>query len=458
MVNTDFDKILCDHQIFFNSRATYNINFRINQLKKLKYLIKDNETIIYEALKKDLGKCNFESYVSEIGFVISELNHIINNLREWCKSEKVKTPLTAFPGKSYIVNEPYGSVLIIGPWNYPFHLIFAPLIGAIAAGNCAVVKPSELSPNISNVITNLINNNFNPKYLYSVQGGVDETSKLLSLHWDYIFFTGSENVGKIVMEAASKNLIPTTLELGGKSPCIVDKCTDLEISAKRIAWGKFFNTGQTCVAPDYLFIHKDVVHQFIPLLIKYIKEFYGENAINSPHYGRIINEKHFDRLSSYLEDGKVIFGGETKKEELYISPTLMIGTKINSLVMKEEIFGPILPMLQFDNLDQVIYFINSRPKPLSLYYFSRNNKNIDKLIKSTSSGSVCINETLSQINSPYLPFGGVGNSGLGKYHGKWSYYSFTHQRSVMKRSFLFDLKLKYPPYNVPLNLLKKLLE
>ena len=456
MIN--YENIIKSQKKFFLSRNTYNINFRIHQLNKLKYLIQKNENIIYEALKKDLGKCQFESYVSEIGFVISELNYIINNLRKWCKEDIVKTPLVSLPGKSFIVKEPYGSVLIIGPWNYPFHLAFTPIIGAIAAGNCVVLKPSELSPNVSEVITNIINNNFNPKYMVSIQGGVKETSELLDLSWDYIFFTGSVSVGKIVMKSASENLTPVTLELGGKSPCIVDKDCDLHTSAKRIAWGKFFNTGQTCVAPDYLFIHKDIVNRFIPLLIKYTKNFYGEDAIKSHYYGRIITENHFNRLVSYLKQGNVIYGGNYNKDSLYISPTLMIGTKINSSVMTEEIFGPILPMFQYDNLDDVIYFVNSRPKPLSLYYFSNNINNVDKILKKTSSGSVCINETLSQINSPYLPFGGVGSSGMGKYHGKWSYSTFTHEKSVMKRSFMMDFSAKYPPYKIPLKILKKVLK
>lgn len=454
----DYKKIINNQKKYFLTRATYSIDFRINQLRKLKYLIEKNESNICNALMKDLGKCEFESYVSEISFVISELNYIINNLRTWCKDNKVKTPITSLPGKSYIVKEPYGSVLVIGPWNYPFHLIFSPIIGAIAAGNCVVVKPSELSPNISALITNIINKNFNPCYIYSAEGGIEETTSLLSLKWDYIFFTGSVNVGKVVMEAASKNLTPLTLELGGKSPCIVDKDSDLLVSAKRIVWGKFFNTGQTCIAPDYLFIHKDIVKKFIPLLIKYIKNFYGENAINSSHYGRIINDKHFDRLTSYFKDGNIIYGGETSKENLYISPTLIVGTKTNSPLMSEEIFGPILPILQFSNLNEIIYFINNRPKPLALYYFSKNENNISKIIKETSSGGVCINETLSQINTHYLPFGGVGTSGMGKYHGKWSYETFTHHKSVMKRSFLLDLKIKYPPYNLPAKNIRKFIE
>ncbi|PRR80115.1 Aldehyde dehydrogenase [Clostridium liquoris] len=458
MDKNDFSLILSNQKKFFRNNGTLDVNFRIHQLKKLKSLIIKNEEAIYEALKKDLNKSDFESYVSEVGFVLGEINFTIKNIKNWCRVKKVKTPLVHLPGKSYILKEPYGSVLIIGPWNYPFQLLIAPLVGAIAAGNCALLKPSELSPNVSKFITKLINENFNAEYIHAVEGGIEETSSLLSLKWDYIFFTGSVNVGKVVMKAASYNLAPVTLELGGKSPCIIDKSVNLKLAAKRLVWGKFFNTGQTCIAPDYLFIHKDIVKDFIPLLKNTIKEFYGENPINSEYYGRIINTKHFTRLNNYLKDGTIIFGGNVNEEELYISPTLIIGSSINSPIMNDEIFGPILPMFQYENLNEVISFINSRPKPLSLYFFSNDKNNIKKITSNTSSGSVCINDTLSQITTPYLPFGGVGTSGMGKYHGKWSFDTFTHEKSVMNKSFKFDLSVKYPPYTFPIKILRRFFE
>lgn len=458
MDNNNFSLILNHQHDFFRMNKTLDVNFRIQQLKKLKALIIKNEKTIYEALKKDLNKSDFESYISEVGFVLGEINYTIKHLNRWCRVQKVKTPLVHFPGNSYILKEPYGSVLIIGPWNYPFQLLFAPLVGAIAAGNCALLKPSELSPNTSKLVTKMINENFNTNYIHAVEGGIEETSSLLALKWDYIFFTGSVNVGKTIMKTASENLIPVTLELGGKSPCIVDKNVNLKMAAKRIVWGKFFNAGQTCVAPDYLFIQKDIVKEFIPLLKDAIKDFFGEDQIKSDYYGRIINIKHFNRLKSYLTDGNIIFGGETKEDDLYISPTLIIGASINSHVMKDEIFGPILPIFQYEDLAQVINFINNRPKPLSLYFFSKDKKNIKKITTCTSSGSVCINETLSQISTPYLPFGGIGSSGMGKYHGKWSFDTFTHEKSIMNKSFILDLKLKYPPYTFPIKVLRRFFE
>ncbi|WP_125152960.1 aldehyde dehydrogenase [Clostridium rectalis] len=457
MSKENIDNIIKNQHIFFNSGATLDISFRIKQLRKLKQLILSNENIIFNALSKDLHKSKFESYISEIGFVINEINHTISHLKKWCRVEKVKTPWIHFPGKSYILKEPYGNILIIGPWNYPFHLIFAPIIGAMSAGNCIIIKPSEISNNVSKVITNIINKNFSSSFIYSYEGGIEETNLLLSYKWDYIFFTGSNTVGKLIMKKASENLTPVTLELGGKSPCIIDENINIKTAARRLIWGKFFNSGQTCVAPDYAFIHKNILKEFIEELKITIKEFYGTHIISSTYYGRIINKKHYIRLINYMNYGKVIFGGKYNETSLYISPTLIINTPLDSCIMNEEIFGPILPLFKYDNLSSVVQFINNKPKPLSLYFFSKDNKKINFVLKNTSSGSVCINETLSQISSPYLPFGGVGNSGMGKYHGKYSYDSFSHKKSVMEKNYFLDLKLKYPPYKTPISFIKKIL-
>lgn len=443
---------------YFLKGNTKDYEFRIDKLKRLKEVIIKNEELIYEALYKDLHKSSFESYVSEIGFVMSEINYTIAHLKKWMKDKKVRNPLMHFPGKSVIVKEPLGTILIIGPWNYPIQLVLAPLIGAIAAGNCAIIKPSELSPNCDKVICKIIKEAFDPFYVRTISGGVLETTSLLKLKFDHIFFTGSTKIGKVIMEAASKNLTSLTLELGGKSPSIIDESVNLDVAVKSLLWGKFFNCGQTCVAPDYLFIHEKIKNDFLNLFKKTVREFFGEDPVKSEYYGRIVNSRNFNRLSSYLKDGDILYGGITDWEKLYISPTLIENCPIDSPIMEDEIFGPILPIMVYNDLSKVISFINSRPKPLALYFFSKNNKNINSILKNTSSGSVCINDTLSQITSPYLPFGGIGESGMGNYHGKWSFDTFTHEKSMMKKPFYLHMKIKYPPYTAPLKLVKKLFE
>ncbi|QIB27236.1 aldehyde dehydrogenase [Caloranaerobacter azorensis] len=452
-------KELIDRQRkYFERGITLDINFRINMLKVLKSAIIENEKLILKALKEDLNKSDFEGYETEIGIVLDEIGYIIKNLRYWTKPKRVKTPITQFISKSYIYSEPYGVTLIIAPWNYPFQLVMAPLIGSISAGNCSIIKPSEYSPNTSKIISKIISDNFEEEFIAVVEGGIEVNKALLEEKFDYIFFTGSVNVGKIVMEAASKHLTPITLELGGKSPCIVDEDADVELAAKRIVWGKFLNAGQTCVAPDYLYLHKNIKDDFIKNAIKFIKEFFGENPLKSEDYPRIVNIKHFNRLKNLLKDGDVLYGGDFNEEKLYIAPTIIDNITWEDSIMQEEIFGPILPILMFEKLDEVIKIVNIRPKPLALYYFSNNKEKQERVIREISFGGGCINDTIVHLATPYLPFGGVGNSGMGNYHGKASFDTFSHKKSVLKKSNLIDISLRYPPYKNKINLLKKILK
>lgn len=456
--NEDVEVLVKKQRDFFASGKTKNVDFRIRQLEKLKNVIEGNENKILDALKKDLNKSTFDGYTTEVGFVMNDIEHMIKHVRKYAVPKKVRTPLIYFGGSSYIMPEPYGEVLIIGPWNYPFQLIISPLVGAMAAGNCAILKTSEYAPNVSRVIEEIINSNFDEEYIKAVEGGVKNSTVLLQHKFDYIFFTGGTTVGRIVMEAASKYLTPITLELGGKSPCIIDKDTNVEYAAKRIAWGKYLNAGQTCVAPDYVMVHKDVKDQFISAMKKTIAEYYGQDSKKSNDYARIINAKHFDRLSKLLEQGKVIIGGKTARDELYIEPTVMTDVELDKSIMQDEIFGPILPVLEYDELEKVITFVNSRSKPLALYFFSKDKVKIDKILNDTSSGGVCINDTISHMTTAYLPFGGVGESGMGNYHGKASFDTFSHLKSVLKNQISFDMKAKYPPYNMSLTKIKKLMK
>ncbi|MGL5379028.1 aldehyde dehydrogenase [Clostridium sp.] len=445
---------------FFKERSTRDIDFRINALTTLKDVIKLNENKIFEALRKDLGKSDFESYATEISIVYDEINMHIKNIRKWSKRKKVKTPIIHFPAKSYIYEEPYGVTLIIGPFNYPFQLLFAPLVGAISAGNCAMLKPSEHTVNTSRLIEELINTNFNSDFIKVINplGGKEVVSSLLDLNFDYIFFTGSVQVGKIIMERASKNLIPVTLELGGKSPCIVDKDCKVEISAKRLVWGKFLNAGQTCVAPDYLYVHKDIKEMFLEALVREIKKQFGEKVKESSDFPRIINTSTVKRLKRYMDDGIVYFGGSYDEENLYIEPTIITDVKSDGKIMSEEIFGPILPVMEFEDIDDVIKYINYKEKPLALYYFSENKKNIEYVLRNTTAGGVTINDTIIHVASSYLPFGGVGNSGVGSYHGKASFDTFSHRKSIIRRGTFFELPIRFAPYKDKINILKLLMK
>ena len=445
---------------FFYSNKTKDINYRINNLKKLKNLIKENEQDIMDALYKDLRKSNFESYATEIGIVYDELNLHIKNLRKWSKREKRKSPIVHFPAKSYIYKDPYGVTLIIGPFNYPFQLVIAPLIGAISAGNCAIIKPSESTQNIALLLEKIINENFKENYIRVVNplGGKDTVSYLLDLKFDYIFFTGSVSVGKIIMEKASKNLIPVTLELGGKSPCIVDNSAKLDLAAKRIVWGKFLNAGQTCVAPDYILVQKDIKEKLLKELKKELLLQFGSDIKSSSDFPRIVNKHSLLRLKNYLNDGEIYFGGSVDEKDLYLEPTILTNIKENSLIMEEEIFGPILPILEYSSLDEALTYVINKDKPLALYYFSEDSTSIEKVLNSTTSGGVTINDTIIHVASSYLPFGGVGSSGMGAYLGKASFDVFTHKKSVIKRGTFIEFPIKFAPYNNKINLLKKVMK
>ncbi|MEH2418325.1 aldehyde dehydrogenase [Nostoc sp.] len=459
MITTDLSNIgdiIQNQRQFFETGKTKDVTFRIEQLKTLKQAIIQHEQSIVEALQADLYKPELESYITEIA-VIKEINYAIKHLKNWTKPKKAAVSFDFFSYSARIYPEPLGVVLIIGPWNYPFNLIISPLIGAIAAGNCAIIKPSEIASHTSGIIAKIVAKHFDPAYIAVVEGGVEASQKLLAEKFDHIFFTGGTAVGKIIMAAAAKYLTPVTLELGGKSPCIVDSDINLEHTVRRITWGKFINAGQTCIAPDYLLVNKKIKKNLIDGLEKCLKGFYGDNPANSPDYARIISQKHFDRLVNFLKDAEVIIGGKTQPSERYIAPTVIDNVSLEDSVMQEEIFGPILPIIEYTDIADAIALINSRPKPLALYLFS-HNKNLQKrVLQETSSGGVCINDTMMQFGVSSLPFGGVGDSGIGNYHGKASFDTFSHDKSVLQNSFWLDLKWRYAPYKGKLSLIKKLL-
>ncbi|HII4458364.1 TPA: aldehyde dehydrogenase [Clostridium perfringens] len=445
---------------YFSTGETKDINFRIEKLKKLRDVLKSEEEKVFEALKKDLMKSSFESYVTEVAMVYDEINMHIKNIKKWSKKRRVKTPLVQFPAKSFIQLEPYGVVLIIGPFNYPFMLTMDPLIGAIAAGNTAVIKPSESAPETSKILKEILEKVFDEKYVLHVnpERGKEVVEELLKEKFDYIFFTGSATVGKIVMKAASQYLTPVTLELGGKSPCIIDKDCKLELAARRIVWGKLLNSGQTCVAPDYLYVHKDIEEEFIKKLEEEIKNQFGDNPLESKDYSKMVNEREFNRVLSYIDKEKLVFGGNYNRKTFQIEPTILKNVTWNDPVMEREIFGPIFPILPFENLDEVIRLVNSKDKPLAIYYFSEDKNKIEKVLNSTSSGGVTINDTLVHVSSSYLPFGGVGNSGMGEYHGKYSFNLFSNKKGVMNRKTFLDLKIRYAPFQNKLTIVKKIMK
>ena len=433
---------------FFNTHKTKNLKFRKQQLKLLSKNIKNHENELLDALYKDLGKSKVEAYATEIGMLLKSIKLMRKELKNWSKTKQTDTPLYLFPTKSYIKKEPYGTVLIIGPFNYPVQLVFEPLIGAIAAGNTAIVKPSELTPHVAIVIKDIIEDTFDEAYVSVVEGGIEETQTLLSLPFDYMFFTGSEKVGKIVYEAAARKLIPVTLELGGKSPVIVDDTANIKVASERISFGKFTNVGQTCVAPDYILVQRKVKNDLIKALKKTITEFYGENIEKSPDFGRIVNQKHFNRLNDLIQIHKdnVVFGGNSSKEDLYIEPTLLDNITNDNKIMKEEIFGPILPIITYDNFDEVLEIIQSKSKPLSLYLFSEDENMTHRVVEELSFGGGAINDTLMHLANPNLPFGGVGSSGIGQYHGKYSFDTFSHMKSYTFKSTRLESSLFFPPY------------
>ncbi|MEY4630079.1 MAG: hypothetical protein RIQ81_199 [Pseudomonadota bacterium] len=441
---------------FFATGATRDVDWRKAQLRQLKKTIKAHEPAINEALRADLGKSEFESFTSEIGFLYEEINVALRSLDEWAAPRHVPTPIVITPARSYVRMEPLGVVLVIATWNYPFHIAIAPLVAAISAGNCVVVKPSEVSSRTSEVVAAVIREAFLPGFVSCAQGGPEVTTKLLNERFDHIFFTGSTAIGRIVMRAAAEHLTPVTLELGGKSPCFVDASTDLKVAAKRIVWGKFFNAGQTCVAPDYLLVEQRAFEPLMRHMKTAIREFYGEDPARSPDYGRIINEKHFQRLESYLDGTKLIAGGVRDRASRYFGPTLVEAPADSHAIMQEEIFGPILPVKTWVSLAEARTAIESRPRPLAFYCFTRDEETRIALMEGLSFGGGCINSTLIHLANPDLPFGGVGDSGMGRYHGRDGFLTFSHQKAIVDAALRPDIPLKYPPYAGRLKWLKAL--
>lgn len=437
--------IILKQKEFFATGKTKEVSYRIESLKKLKKEILDNEELIKQALKKDLNKSYSESYMTEIGMTLSELKYVIKHTKKWSKNKIVKTPIVHFPSISFKSPEPYGVALILAPWNYPFMLLMEPLIGAIASGNTVILKPSEFAPNTANVIEKIIKNCFEEEYVTVIQGEKEISQELIDSKVDYIFYTGGTKVGKIVMESAAKNLIPVTLELGGKSPCIIDEYYNIKLAAKRLVFGKLLNAGQTCIAPDYVLVNKKVKKELIECVQKYLKEFLGEDVLKNEAYPKIINQKHFERLMHLVENEKILLGGKCNQEKLQIEPTLLDNPTRQSKVMNEEIFGPILPIIEYENIKEAINYIQSYEKPLALYLFTNNRKIEKQILNELSFGGGCINDTIIHIANSNMAFGGVGYSGVGGYHGKASFDTFSHERSITKK-YSFDLPLRYMPY------------
>ena len=457
MTYKEIDYII-NSQIKFTKTNSNSVNYRIQILNSLLKTISKNESKIYDALKKDLNKHEFESFLSEVLLVKREIKLFTKKLKRWSRKKRVNGSIFNFPSKNYLIPEPYGNTLIITPWNYPFQLSLTPLIGAVAAGNTVIIKPSELAPNTSSVLKELIEAVFPQNLVSVIEGDADTAKYLLDKKWDYIFFTGSTRIGKIIAEKAAKHLTPITLELGGKSPCIVDQGIDIDKVAKRIVSGKFVNCGQTCIAPDYIVVNNHVKDELISMLKKNIISTFGSTPIKSDSYGRIINTNNLLRLKENLINQNIEFGGKIDEKNLYVEPTLVIDPDVNSEIMKEEIFGPILPILSYENENDLEKILNSNPSPLAFYIFSKNQKFIDKLINSNKFGGCVVNDTLIHYVNSNLPFGGIGESGMGAYRGKFSFDTFSHYKPVLKKKSMIDIPFRYGPYPDSFKFIKKLLE
>ncbi len=435
-----------------------NIQYRKETLIQLLFSIEENESRIIEALYKDFKKPEFEAVLTETNYVIADLKDTIKNIKSWAKPKRVLPSILNFPSTDYIYSEPYGKVLVISPWNYPFQLALCPVVAAVAAGNSVVLKPSELTPNTSRIINEIISKVFSKNHVEVIEGGVEVSQNLLSQKWDYIFFTGSVPVGKIVAKAAAEFMTPVTLELGGKNPCIIDETANIKLAAKRIVWGKFINAGQTCIAPDYLLVQKKVKSELIAHLKQEITNAYSENPEASPDYTRIVNTRNWERLNDLIEPKKVLFGGQKNSENCYLAPTLIDETSLESPLMKDEIFGPILPILSYEKESELGAIISKYEKPLSLYVFTTKNKFAEQIIQKFSFGGGCINDTVIHFSNKRLPFGGVGNSGIGAYHGKLSFDTFSHKKAIVKKANWLDLPMRYAPYKGKLKSIRKILK
>ena len=441
------NEILNSQREYFASGETRGIEFRKNALKTLYSGIKAHEREILDALRSDLGKSDFESVMCEIGMTLSEISYMLKNIDKLLKRRRVKTPIAQLAAKSFVITEPYGNALIMSPWNYPFLLTMSPLVNAIAAGNTAIIKPSAYSKNTSSVIARLLSECFPERFVAVVEGGREENSHLLNCKFDFIFFTGSQAVGKVVLKSAAEHITPCVLELGGKSPCIVDQSAKIDLAAKRIVFGKLINCGQTCVAPDYIVCHTSVKDRLCDAIIREIKAQYGDEPIKNEGYGKIISPKHFDRIISLIDKNKVAFGGNYDRAAQKIEPTVMDNVEWGDAVMGEEIFGPIIPILTYDDLDELILSFNERQKPLALYVFSENKKNVNKIINGVRYGGGCVNDTIIHLATSEMGFGGVGESGMGAYHGKVGFDAFSHKKSIVDKKTFMDLKMRYQPYN-----------
>ena len=452
----EFKNIVEKQKEFFKTNATKSIEFRISMLQKLENVIKENEKQILSALNNDLSKSEAEGYLTEIGIVYSEIREALKKVKKWSKPKRVRGSLGTFPAKSYVYSEPYGVVLIISPWNYPFNLSLSPLVAAIAAGNCAVIKCSKGSKNTSKIIRDIINKTFEEEYIYCVDSELDY-DEILHQRYDFIFFTGSARVGKIIMRVASENLIPVSLELGGKSPCIIDETADIKLSAKRIVWGKLLNAGQTCVSIDYIVVHKNVKEELIKCLQKEIGLRYPD-AVNNKSYPKIINTHHYERLLNLIKTESKVIGGKSNDSERKIEPTIFPDVEFDHEIMKDEIFGPLLPIIEYDDIDKVVDIIKEREKPLACYIFSQNKDNAEYIINSISYGGGCVNDVIMQLANNHIPFGGVGNSGMGSYHGKYGFDLLSHKKGIVKNKTILDLPFRYAPFDLKkLNVFKRIM-
>lgn len=441
---------------FFNTNTTKSIEFRISMLQKLENVIKENEKQILSSLNNDLSKSEAEAYMTEIGIVYGEIREALKKVKKWSKPKRVRGSLGTFPAKSYVYSEPYGIVLIMAPWNYPFNLSLSPLVAAIAAGNCAVIKCSKESKNTSKIIRDIINKTFEEEYIYCVDSELDY-DEILHQRYDFIFFTGSARVGKIIMRVASENLIPVSLELGGKSPCIIDETADIKLSAKHIVWGKLLNAGQTCVSIDYIVVHKNVKEELIKSLQKEIELRYPD-AVNNKSYPKIINTRHYERLLNLIKTESKVIGGKSNDSERKIEPTIFPDVEFDHEIMKDEIFGPLLPIIEYDDIDKVVDIIKEREKPLACYIFSQNKDNAEYIINSISYGGGCVNDVIMQLANNHIPFGGVGNSGMGSYHGKYGFDLLSHKKGIVKNKTILDLPFRYAPFDLKkLNIFKKIM-
>lgn len=451
----DFTATVQRHRAFFQSGATRRVEFRREQLQKLSSGLERHESTLLAALKADLGKSPNQGYATELGLVHAEIRAALRNVRQWAAPSRRSTPWLLWPSRGWVQPEPFGVALVIGPWNYPAQLLLSPLVSAIAAGNCGALKPSELAPRTAEAITALLRDNFAEEFLSIANGGAEVAAALLRERFDKIFFTGSTRVGRVVMSAAARHLTPVTLELGGKCPALVCGDAPLELAARRIAWGKFMNAGQTCVAPDFVLVPRGLREAFVTALVKSIREFYGDRPVQSEEYGRIVNARHFERLVSYLGDGKVVHGGEQNAKDLFLAPTILANVSPDAPVMQEEIFGPILPILEFDKLDDALAMLRERPAPLAFYIFAQDRATQAHVLSETRSGGACVNDVVSHMVGTGLPFGGLGESGMGAYHGRAGFDAFTHRRAVMRRATWLDLPFRYPPPKVSLAGLKR---